>query len=201
MPAAPELDAVPQDPVDLERTLVADDVLLSRIRAGDAQAFTDFHDRYAGVTFRVAMRTLNNPTLAREATQEGFLAIWNQRTRYASQKGPAKGWLLTIVHNRAVDVLRRENRRQNHEASGDHLAGFFARDNVEAEIVARDQAREVRDLLAAMPPKLRSVIELAYVQGLTQVEIASRLDLPLGTVKGRTRLALRELRAAYPFAP
>jgi RNA polymerase sigma-70 factor (ECF subfamily) len=197
-PTVLDLEEDPAGRADLGRPPVDDEVLMTRIRAGDARAFATFYERHAAITFAVAMRTLHNPVLAAEVAQDGFMAVWRQRAQFVTERGSPRGWLLAIVQYRAIDVLRRESRRRGHETAGDEALHRAADDSVEQQTIVRDEARVIRALLDEIPHKQRQVIELAYVDGLSQTEIASRLKLPLGTVKGQTRLALDKRREAYP---
>jgi len=193
-----DVEGEPAESAAPGRPAVDDAVLMARIRTGDALAFAAFYERHAAVTLRVAMRTLHNPVLAAEVTQDGFLAVWRQRAQFVTDRGSPRGWLLAIVQYRAIDVLRRESRRRGHETAGDEALQRPADESVEQQTIVRDEARVIRGLLDAIPSKQRQVIELAYVDGLSQSEIATRLKLPLGTVKGQTRLGLEKLREAFP---
>jgi RNA polymerase sigma-70 factor (ECF subfamily) len=196
-PVDPPDPVGPVGPVGPERPQIEDAVLMSRIQNGDTGAYTAFYERYTAVARAVAMRTLHDPLLAHEVAQDGFLAIWNQREQFVSERGTPRGWLLAMVQHRAIDVVRRESKRRRNETAGDEALGPRAGDTVEEQVIGRDEARAVHQLLAGIPDKQRRVIELAYVDGLSQSEIALELQLPLGTVKGQTRLGLEKLRQAY----
>lgn len=163
----------------------------------DLQAFEAFYERHAGLAFSLAMRILNDRALAADATQEAFLGFWRSRARYDPAKSAGRAWLLRVVRSRALDVWRREH-KQRVDLPGDD--GWFAlapaSDCVEDEVVASDEQLQIRVLLNTLPPSQRQVVELAYFRGLTHTEVAEQLGLPLGTAKGRMRLALDKLRVA-----
>jgi RNA polymerase sigma-70 factor (ECF subfamily) len=146
--------------------------------------------------FWLAMRILDDRDLAADATQEAFVRLWRNRSSYQPGRGQLKWWLLRIVRNGAIDLLRHE-----HELlplTDDVFDLLVAPDSIEDEVLAYDAQRQLSALLERLPSKQREVIELAYFADLTQAEITRRLGLPLGTIKGRTRLALEKLREALP---
>jgi len=128
--------------------------------------------------------------------QDAFLSLWRGRDRYDSARGQVRSWLLGIVHNSAIDRLRRsgvhERRRATAEGIEDRLE---APDRTDEEVAQREQATEVRGALTKLPDEQRQVIELAYFDGLTHTQIAAKLEQPVGTIKGRMRLGLLKLHA------
>ncbi len=171
--------------------------LLARIRLGDEEAFRDLFRRYAPTALALAGRITRDPNLAQEITQEAFLAVWRSSDAYDPGQGSVRAWLVGIVHHRAVDAVRRqtaEQRRAERALAVDPPVDV-AEEALEGIEVPRER-RAVREALAALPPPQREVIELMYYGGLSQSAIAERLSLPLGTVKSRTLLAMRRLRAA-----
>jgi len=166
-----------------------------RVADGDSAAFEAVYDRHNRGAFSLAYRIVGSRALAEEAVQEGFLAVWRGAGRYRPERGSLGTWVLGIVHHRSVDVLRRsmvvERRRGSAEGLEERLV---APEHTEREVLARQDAREVRGALDTLPDTQRRVLELAYYGGFTQTEIASMLDAPLGTVKGRMRLGLQKLQ-------
>jgi RNA polymerase sigma-70 factor (ECF subfamily) len=167
------------------------------VRRGHAAAFEVVYDRHAGAAFSLAYRMCGQRALAEDIVQEGFLALWRSGSRYDSSRGSVRGWILRIVHNRAIDALRRgavqESTRVDDAGIVERLV---APDRTDLEFVRRDEAREIRGALDGIPDEQSRVIELAYFGGLTHVEIASMLDVPVGTIKGRMRLGLAKMRMA-----
>ena len=165
------------------------------VAGGDPRAFEVVYERHCTAAFSLAYRICGVRASAEEAAQEAFLAIWRSGARYDRGRGSVRTWVLGVVHNRSIDMLRRttvhERRRANDERAAESIE---APERTEVEVARRDQARSVRVLVDALPDDQRRVIELAYFGGFTHEQIAGMLDAPLGTVKGRMRLALEKLR-------
>lgn len=166
------------------------------VAGGDAGAFEVIYDRHVTAAFSLAYRICGVHAAAEEIAQEAFLAIWRSGARYDRSRGSVRTWLLGVVHNRAIDMLRRttvhERRRSADEQAAERLE---APERTEAEVARREEARSMRKLIDGLPADQRRVIDLAYFGGFTHEQIASMLELPLGTVKGRMRLALEKMRA------
>jgi RNA polymerase sigma-70 factor (ECF subfamily) len=175
-------------------SLLPDRDLLARARDDDADAFAVIYDRHATAAYSLAYRICGTRALAEDVVQEAFLSLWRRLDRYDATRGEVRSWLLGIVHNGAIDKLRQslvhERRRATSEGLEERLQ---SPERTDLEVEQREQANEVRGALRALPPEQRRVIELAYFEGLTHTEIAARLDLPVGTIKGRMRLALAKL--------
>jgi RNA polymerase sigma-70 factor (ECF subfamily) len=175
-------------------SLLPDRELLARARDDDADAFAVIYDRHATAAYSLAHRICGTRALAEDVVQEAFLSLWRRLDRYDATRGEVRSWLLGIVHNSAIDKLRQslvhERRRATSEGLEERLQ---SPERTDLEVEQREQAKEVRGALRALPPEQRRVIELAYFEGLTHTEIAARLDLPVGTIKGRMRLALAKL--------
>lgn len=176
---------------------LGDEELMRLVAGGDARAFELIYERHATVAFSLAYRICGVRTSAEEVTQEAFLAIWRSGARYDRGRGSVRTWLLGIVHNRAIDHLRRGTVHERRRAVDSEAAeALEAPERTEVEAARRDEARAVRTLLYELPDQQRRVIELAYFGGFTQEKIAQMLELPLGTVKSRIRLGLDRMREA-----
>jgi RNA polymerase sigma-70 factor (ECF subfamily) len=174
---------------------LADEDLMQLVRNGEARAFESIVNRHGGVAFSLAYRMCGQRAMAEDVVQEAFLSLWRSGARYDRTRGSVRSWVLGVVHNRAIDALRRGVVRDRHRASDEGVAERVAAPELtEAEVARREEAREVRGALAGLPDEQRRVIELAYFGGFTHTEIAGMLELPVGTVKGRMRLGLRKMR-------
>ncbi len=175
---------------------LSDEALMLRVQRNDARAFETLYDRHRTAVFWLAVRILDDRGLAADATQEAFISLWRNRDLYRPGRGQVKWWLLRIVRNGAIDLQRRNRDVVLRGEGVFELA--VAPDSTEGEALARDEQRELAALLDRLPTEQREVIELAYFAGLTHAEMTQRLGLPLGTIKGRIRLALDKLRLALP---
>jgi RNA polymerase sigma-70 factor (ECF subfamily) len=169
----------------------SDEELLELLAASDDRALGELYDRYGRMAYGLALRVLRDRALAQDAVQEGFLAVWRNAARFEAERAKPSTWILTLVHRRAVDLVRREERRR-----GDPLetAPQAAGEETGEEAELRDRRRRVQAALMQLPPAERQALELAYYGGLTQSELAARLGVPLGTVKSRMFSGLRRLR-------
>ncbi len=165
------------------------------VRRSNAAAFEVVYDRHANVAFSLAYRICGQRALAEDVVQEAFLSLWRSGARYERDRGSVRTWLLGIVHNRAIDALRRSAVRDRGRLSDEGIEERLeAPERTDVEVARRDEAREIRDALEQLPEEQSRVIELAYFGGLTHVQIASMLKTPVGTVKGRMRLGLAKMR-------
>ena len=182
-------------PVDLRG--LADEELMELVDGGETRAFEVVFDRHAGAAYSLAYRMCGRRALAEDIVQDAFLSLWRSGTGYDRARGSVRSWVLSVVHNRAVDALRRTGAKAGRDVSDEGIAERLpAREATEAEVERRDEARRVRSALDELPPDQRQVIELAYFGGFSHAQIAAALDLPAGTVKGRMRLGLSKLRIA-----
>jgi RNA polymerase sigma-70 factor, ECF subfamily len=185
-----------------ESTLVglrelADEDLMDHVRRGEAAAFEVVYERHASAAFSLAYRMCGKRSIAEEVVQESFLSLWRSGARYDQTRGSVRTWTLGIVHNRAIDALRRGIVHDRRRASDEGIEERFeAPENTELEVSRRDESREIRSALNELPREQSQVIELAYFGGFTHTEIASMLNAPIGTVKGRMRLGLAKMRLA-----
>jgi RNA polymerase sigma-70 factor, ECF subfamily len=174
---------------------LADEEAMQLVGDGNPRAFELIYDRHGGAAFSLAYRMVGNRVLAEDIVQEAFLSIWRSRMRYDRSRGSVRTWVLGIVHNRAIDALRRGS---THERKQETLDGVEERheapERTDAEAARREEARSVRTALETLPDDQRRTIELAYFAGFTHSQIAELLDQPIGTVKGRMRLGLDKLR-------
>ena len=174
---------------------LADEELMQLVRRGEARAFEVLYDRHAGAAFSLAYRMVGTRSTAEEVVQEAFLALWRSNARYDRARGSVRTWVLGIVHNRAIDALRRSVVHDRRRASDEGIEERFeARERTDVEVARNDEAREVHVALQTLPAEQYKVIELAYFGGFSQSEIADMLDTPIGTVKGRMRLGLEKMR-------
>ena len=176
---------------------LADEEVMQLVGDGNPRAFELLYDRHGGASFSLAYRMVGNRVTAEDITQEAFLSIWRSRLRYDRARGSVRTWVLGIVHNRAIDALRRgavhDRRRETLDGVEER---HEARERTEVEAARNEEARSVRTALNSLPAEQRRTIELAYFGGFTHTEIAQMLETPVGTVKGRMRLGLEKMRAA-----
>lgn len=168
------------------------EALVAEAAAGREQGLAGLYDLYGRVAYGLALRVLRDQSLAEDAVQDAFLTVWRNAAGYRRERGTPRTWILTIVHRRAVDLVRREQRRRAEPVEEHELP---ADDATEETGLARAEGARVRRALAQLSPAQRRLLELAYYDGLTQSEIALELDLPLGTVKSGTFTALSRLRS------
>lgn len=161
----------------------------------DPAAFEVVLQRHADAALSLAYRMVEPRSLAEDVVQEAFISLWRNGARYDPTRGSVRNWTLAIVHHRAIDVLRRNSAMYSRRVSDEGLhERLQAPEQTDLEVARRDEAREVRSALEQLPKEQSRVIELAYFSGFTHTEIASMLDLPEGTVKGRMRLGLQKMR-------
>jgi RNA polymerase sigma-70 factor (ECF subfamily) len=171
-----------------------DDTLIAALAGRDLDALAALYDRYARISYALAYRILGEAEAAEDVVHDGFISAWRGAASYRSERGNVRGWLLSIVHHRAVDVLRRKT---TFRPAPLEVAEQRPADDDTAEEAARNVDHEtVRAALEALPPAQRRTIELAYFGGYTHVELAEIMGVPLGTVKGRMRIGLQKLRRA-----
>ncbi len=174
--------------------MLADEDVMQLVQRGDPRAFELIYDRHSGAAFSLAYRMTGKRAAAEDVVQEAFLSIWRSGARYDRVRGSVRTWVLGIVHNRAIDALRRATVHDKRRASDEGIEERFeARERTDVEAARHEEAGAVRSALATLPAEQCQVIELAYFGGFTHTEIASMVDAPVGTVKGRMRLGLRKM--------
>jgi RNA polymerase sigma-70 factor (ECF subfamily) len=170
----------------------ADRRLIEGLRNNDRESLATIYDTYSGIAYGMALHTLGTPSEAEDVVQDAFLALWRQAARLDPARG-VRSYLLTIVHNKSVDRLRQRGRRPETPLDLDAPIATSADDPGVA--VAREAERQsVRNALVGLPADQRRTVEMAYYAGLTLAEVANRMQVPLGTVKSRLRLAMGHLR-------
>jgi RNA polymerase sigma-70 factor (ECF subfamily) len=177
--------------VNRELAHLSDEAVVALMARSHDVALAELYDRFGRVAWGLALRVLRDETLAEDAVQEAFLAAWRTASRFVPERGSARNWLLTLVHRRAVDLVRREERRRAEplEAAGDPAGDMGADDDA----LLRLERERVQGALAQLPDQQREAIELAYYGGFSQSELAERLGQPLGTIKSRMFSGLARL--------
>jgi RNA polymerase sigma factor (sigma-70 family) len=172
----------------------ADRAALARISGGELAALEELYDRYKTMAYSIAYRITNDATLAEDVVQDAFLGAWRNAARYVEGRGSVKTWLLSIVHHRAIDAIRRRRPTSELPEIDAGLPEALTLPDVWGEVSAGLDAEAVRQALVELSDVQREALELAYFGGLTQQEIAERTGTPLGTVKSRMRLGLLAMR-------
>jgi RNA polymerase sigma-70 factor (ECF subfamily) len=188
--------ATSKDPSELPSSVLArlsDDALMALVARGDSSAFGVLYDRHARAALTLATHMCRRRAIAEEVVQEAFLSFWRSRRHFDRTRGNVRGWVLGIVRNRAIDVLRQSVAHDLADANRQVEDLLEARERTDHEVGRREGARELLAALGGLPPEQSCVITLAYYGGYTHTEIASMLDTPIGTVKGRMRLGLRKM--------
>jgi RNA polymerase sigma-70 factor (ECF subfamily) len=172
--------------------------LLSAVAGGSAEALGRLYDRHAPTVFALARRVVQAVEDAEEVVQDVFSQVWRDAARYEPQRATVAGWVVMLTRARAIDRLRARRARPDAGATADATALPFAATgpSPEAQTITAADARAVRTALASLPETQRTLVELAYFEGLTHTELAARTGTPLGTVKTRLRTAMASLREA-----
>lgn len=168
--------------------------LLRQAARGDEAAFAEFYDATSARAYGLALRVVRNPAHAEEVTQEAYLDAWRSSTRYDAQRGSAAGWLLTIVHRKAVDRVRSVEAATTRDETWNRETAPVDHDQTSEAAQASLEAARVRNAVATLTDVQRQAVELTYFGGYTHTEVATLLDVPLGTAKTRIRDGLIRLR-------
>lgn len=167
--------------------------LMRQVASGDRAAFAGLYDEVAAMVYGIALRVVRDPTRAEDVAQEAMIDVWRTAPRFDPDRGSAKGWIATIAHRRAVDVVRSEQASRDRVEKVGHRQPAANNDPVVEEVEDRDERSRVRAALSGLTDLQRQAIELAYYQGNTYRQVAEGLDAPLGTVKTRLRDGLKRL--------
>jgi RNA polymerase sigma-70 factor (ECF subfamily) len=174
--------------------LLADEDLISLVGDGDAEAFALLYDRHSRAAYSLAYRLMNGRQAAEDLLQDSFIKVWRSAGGYRVGRGSVRTWILSIVRNRAIDQFRSEESRRRTRDEVEASTPTSYPSEAFAETWRNTQQEQMREVLKMLPQEQLRILELAYFCGCTHVEIAERLSLPLGTVKGRMRLGLEKLR-------
>ena len=172
---------------------LGDEDLISLVGSGDARAFAALYDRHSRAAYSLAYRMMGEKQAAEDLTQEAFIKVWRSAGGYRAGRGSVRAWILSIVHNRCIDQIRSLASRRRTQDRIEQSAPTSQPSEAFAEAWRGYRRERVGEALGTLPPEQREVITLAHLHGRTHKEIAQRLGLPLGTVKGRMRLALKKL--------
>ncbi|HEV7516430.1 MAG TPA: sigma-70 family RNA polymerase sigma factor [Thermoanaerobaculia bacterium] len=174
-----------------------DVILLRQIADRKPEALSELYDRYAPILLGLARRIMGNAADAEEVLQEVFVHVWNRGALYDPGRSSVSTWLVLITRSRAIDRLRsRKVVERTHEAAQLENSETHTSPEGDQNVFMQERRERVREELAKLPAEQRQVLDLAFYGGLSQTEIASRTDIPLGTVKTRTLLAMKKLRNA-----
>lgn len=168
--------------------------LMERLARRDQSALERLYDRYSALVYSLLLRMTQETASAEELTQEVFLKVWRNAHLYESSRGSLEAWLVTVARNIALDHIRSKREKQRRREDAETLAVAVAQPRTEEWVDRRKRMGQVRTLMASLPEDQRRALELAYFEGLSQTEIAARLQQPLGTVKSWVRNALLRLR-------
>jgi len=184
----------PDSPTEV--TALDDKELIRTIVDGQSAALSELYDRYSGMLMALSQRILHDPADAEEVLQETFLQVWNQAARYDSKRSSVSTWLVLITRSRSIDRLRsRQVKLRTVTAVTRENPDLHTSPRGVGNVLRQERRRRLREEMAKLPAEQRQVLDLAFYGGLTQSEIAQQTEIPLGTVKTRTLLAMKKLRA------
>ena|SRR3982751_3993668 len=183
--------------VKLEPGAPSDVDLMLGIQSGDADALSQLYDRYNGIVKALILRIIHNDTEADDLLQEVFMEIWNQAKNFSAAKGKPLGWMVTLTRRRSIDALRKKQAygraEERLKAEPEQQPVAWVQNVTEKEIEAGDTRVLMAKVINSLPEAQQQVIELAFFQGMSQREIASNTNIPLGTVKTRLELGLKKI--------
>lgn len=192
------MKAPPEHPEDAVERQIADARLLTRIAGGDRAAFAELYDRFSRPLYSTSLRILGDASEAQDILHDTFIVLWEKADTFDASRGSAFAWAVTLVRNRAIDRLRLRRRRaellESSALSDLGLDQNSSGPSADSAADTQDQATAVRAAVATLPAEQQNALQLAFFSGLTQEEIAQRLQTPLGTIKARIRRALIKLR-------
>ena len=172
---------------------LSDEALVALVARDDEDALAELYDRMSRIAYGLALRVLRDERHAEDAVQEAFLQVWRSAASFRAERAKASTWILTLVHRRAVDLVRREQRRQADPLT-DESDTAQAPEQTEEAVWLRFERERVQTALKQLPDVQREALELAYYGGFSQSELAERLGVPLGTIKSRMFAGLARLR-------
>jgi RNA polymerase sigma-70 factor (ECF subfamily) len=173
---------------------LADEDLMVLVGEGDADAFAALYDRHSRTAYWLAHKLTGEKQAAEDLAQEAFLKVWRSADKYRPERGSTRTWILSVVRNQSIDQLRASASRRRAQEKAEASAPRYEPSEAFAQAWGEVRQGRVREALDALPHFQQQVLELAHFSGLTHTEIAERLQLPPGTVKGRMRLGLKKLR-------
>jgi RNA polymerase sigma-70 factor (ECF subfamily) len=173
---------------------ITDEALMATLANGDSGALSALYDRFGRLAYGLAYHMLGDGEAAEDVVQEAFVSVWRNATSFDPRRGSARAWLLTAVRNRCIDALRGPRRPAKLDAPTEAALAIESPDDVWETVLRNLQAQDVRRALDRLPEEQRTTIHLAFFGGLTHAQIAAHMRVPLGTVKGRMRLAVEKLR-------
>ncbi|HYC91277.1 MAG TPA: sigma-70 family RNA polymerase sigma factor [Thermoanaerobaculia bacterium] len=168
--------------------------LLPAVARGNVSAFEELYDRYASTVYGLLLRILSNADDAQEVLQETFVKAWTSAKMFDSVRGSEVAWLISIARSRGIDRLRSRKVRLEREDEAGREISFLDHSTGADTAIQSEERSAVRRALAELPEAQRVALELAYFEGLSQLEIAARLNEPLGTIKTRMQLGMKKLR-------
>jgi RNA polymerase sigma-70 factor (ECF subfamily) len=177
--------------MDRQLAHLSDEALVALAARSEESALAELYDRFGRTAYGLALRILRDPALAEDAVQDAFLTLWRTAPRFVPEQGRASTWILTLVHRRAVDTVRREQRRRTDSLE---RAPEPSVEGVDEDAWLRFQRERVQTALRLLPDAQREALELAYYGGFSQSELSERLGQPLGTIKSRMFSGLSRLR-------
>ena len=188
-PLATAVEPAPGAPSDVD--------LMLGIQSGDADALSQLYDRYNGIMKALILRIIHNDTEADDLLQEVFMEMWNQAKNFSAEKGKPLGWMVTLTRRRAIDALRKKQAyaraEERLQAEPEQQPLAWVQNTTEQDIEAGDTRVLMAKVINSLPEAQQQVIELAFFQGMSQREIASHTNIPLGTVKTRLELGLKKI--------
>jgi RNA polymerase sigma factor (sigma-70 family) len=173
---------------------LSDEALVALVARDDEDALAELYDRVGRIAYGLALRILRDERHAEDAVQEAFLQVWRSAATFRPERAKASTWVLTLVHRRAVDLVRREERRQTDPLADDAGAAVEAAEQTDEAAWLRFERERVQTALKQLPDLQREALELSYYGGFSQSELAERLGVPLGTIKSRMFAGLARLR-------
>jgi RNA polymerase sigma-70 factor (ECF subfamily) len=183
------VESSPEGPSDVD--------LMTRIQAGDPDALSLLYDRYNGIVKALILRIIHNDTEADDLLQEVFLEIWNQAKNFSAQKGKPLGWMVTLTRRRSIDALRKKQAyaraEERLQAEPERQPLAWVQNTTAEDIRSGDTRAIMAKVISSLPEAQQQVIDLAFFRGMSQREIASHTNIPLGTVKTRLELGLKKI--------